>query len=122
MKVYCFLGQRIAFFAATCLSLVLSQATDNQAPTTPAGVTASAVSSSQINLSWAPASDRVGVAGYHVYRNGTLLTSVTTTAYSSVGLAPLTSSCYTVDAYDAAGNVSGQSASACATTTADTTP
>jgi chitodextrinase len=120
MKVHCFLGRRIALLGATCLSLVISHATDNQAPTTPTGLTASAVSSGQINLSWTPSTDRVAVAGYHVYRNGTLLTSVTTTAYSSLGLSPLTSYCYTVDAYDAAGNVSSQSASACATTPADT--
>src|SRR5256885_1353725 len=42
--------------------------TDTTPPSVPTGLRASAVSSSQINLSWAASSDNVGVRGYRVYR------------------------------------------------------
>src|SRR5439155_24631 len=48
---------------------------DTTPPTVPAGLTATAVSSSQINLSWAASSDTVGVSGYRVYRGGTQITT-----------------------------------------------
>src|SRR5205823_4329834 len=53
---------------------------DTTPPTVPTGLTASAVSSSQINLSWTASSDNVGVSGYRVYRNGT---QIATTRASS---------------------------------------
>ncbi len=97
-------------------------AADTTAPTVPTGLTATAVSSSQINLSWNPSTDSggSGLAGYRVYQSGTLVgsTAATTTTYSRTGLAASTQYCYTVAAYDNAGNVSGQSAQACATTQA----
>ena len=49
---------------------------DTSAPSVPAGLTASAVSSIQINLSWTASMDDVGVAGYYIYRNGSLISSV----------------------------------------------
>ncbi len=91
---------------------------DTTAPTTPTNLSATAVSSSQINLSWAASTDAVGVAGYKIYRNGSLLTSTnsTLTTYSDSGLSAATNYSYTVAAYDAAGNNSSQSSSASATT------
>jgi hypothetical protein len=92
-------------------------APDTTPPTVPISLTAAAVSSSQINLTWAASTDNVGVAGYKIYRNGSLLTSVTTgTTYSDTGLTSSTTYSYSVSAYDAAGNVSVQSASVSATT------
>ena len=66
---------------------------DTQAPSTPTNLTASAVSSSQINLSWSASTDNVGVTGYRVYRGRSLLTTVTGTSYNDTGLSP--SSSYT---------------------------
>lgn len=94
---------------------------DTSAPTTPTGFTATAVSTSQINLSWNASTDNVGVTGYDVYRNGAKFTTVTGTSYANTGLAAATTYTYAVDAYDAAGNVSGQ-VSAAATTQPITTP
>lgn len=93
-------------------------------PSTPTNLKATAVSSSQIDLSWTASTDNVGVAGYKVYRDGVYLESIAGTSYSDTGLNPSTSYCYTVSAYDAAGNESPQSAQACATTQEppDTTP
>src|SRR5213078_3122240 len=97
---------------------------DTTPPTVPTGLTASAVSSSQINLSWTASSDNVGVSGYRVYRNGTQIATTSATSFANTGLSPSTTYSYTVAAYDAAGNLSAQSSSASATTPAppDTTP
>jgi len=89
---------------------------DTTAPTVPGGLSATAVSSSAISLSWSASTDEVGVQGYTVYRNGAELASVAGTTFSDSGLSPDTPYQYTVSAYDAAGNRSAQSASASATT------
>jgi poly(beta-D-mannuronate) lyase len=91
---------------------------DTTAPTAPTGLAASAVSSSQINLSWNASSDNVGVTGYDVYRGGSFLKSVTGTSTSDTGLSPSTTYSYTVRAKDAAGNQSSNSNTASATTQA----
>ncbi len=104
-------------------------APDTAAPTTPTGLTATAVSDSRINLSWVAATDNVAVTGYRIFRNGSLLDTVgNVTTYASTGLVASTTYSYAVRALDAAGNVSGLSSSASATTsaapdiTAPTTP
>src|SRR4030042_3272743 len=93
---------------------------DNLTPTTPAGLSATAVSSSQIDLSWTASKDNVGVSGDKLYRDGTYLKSDTSASPADTGLSPETPYCYTISAYDAAGNESGQSTQACATTTIQT--
>ena len=104
---------------------------DAQAPSVPAGFSAQAISSSQINLSWTASTDNVGVAGYRIYRctgsgciPSTQIATSTTNSYSNIGLIASTVYVYRVAAYDAAGNVSGQSSSVTATTQviADITP
>src|SRR6185436_18329730 len=100
-------------------------AADTTAPSVPAGLTATAASSSQINLSWGPAIDSggSGLAGYRVYRNVVQIGTIATPIYSHTGLAAGTSYCYTVGAYDNAGNNSAQTPQVCRTTptAADTT-
>jgi chitodextrinase len=97
---------------------------DTTAPSVPGGLSATALSSLRIDLSWSASSDNVAVAGYRVYRGGVLVSTVTTTSYSDTGLAANTTYSYTVQAYDAAGNQSAQSSAASATTlpVSDTTP
>lgn len=98
---------------------------DMQPPTTPTGLVATALSTSQIKLDWNPATDSVGVAGYRVYRDAgaTPIAMVTTgTSYTDSGLVPATTHNYTVAAFDAAGNQSAQSAPASATTQATPPP
>src|SRR5207247_1261975 len=63
---------------------------DTTPPSVPTGLAATAVSSSQINLSWTASTDNVGVSGYRVYRGGTQIATTTTTAYANTGLAPST--------------------------------
>jgi len=97
---------------------------DTTPPSVPTGLTASAVSSSQINLSWAASSDNVGVSGYRVYRGGTQIATTSVTSFTDTGLSASTTYTYAVAAFDAAGNLSAQSSPASATTPApsDTTP
>ncbi len=90
--------------------------TDATAPTTPANLSASAVSTTQINLTWSASSDKVGVTGYRIFRGGSQIASVSGTNYSNSGLTASTAYSYTVKSVDAAGNLSGNSTSASATT------
>ena len=102
---------------------------DTQAPTAPAGLTATALTSTQINLSWTASTDNVAVTGYQIERcqgagcsNFTPLITVTTTNYSNTGLTAGTAYSYRVRATDAATNLSPYSNTASATTTAGGTP
>ncbi len=92
--------------------------TDSQAPTIPTNLTATAASSTQINLSWSVSTDNVGVTGYKVYRGSSQIATSATNSYSDTGLTANTTYTYTVAAYDAAGNTSAQSTAASATTQA----
>ena len=92
--------------------------TDVTAPSVPAGLTATANSSSQINLAWSAATDEVGVKGYKVYRDGTYIKATTATSMLNTGLTASTQYCYQISAYDAAGNESTKSTEQCATTPA----
>ena len=87
-------------------------------PSVPGGLNSVAASISQINLSWDPSTDTggSGVAGYHVYQDGTQIANVSTINYSATGLTPSTLYCFTVAAYDNAGNDSAASSPGCATT------
>ena len=88
----------------------------------PTNVTATAVSSSQIAVNWAAGAGNTGVTGYRVYRNGSLITTVSATAYQDSNLMPATTYQYTVAAVDGAGNASSQSTAASATTLAPAAP
>ena len=91
---------------------------DTTPPTAPSTLTATAVSSSQINLSWTASTDNVGVTGYQVFRGGTQVGTPTGTSFSDTGLTASTAYSYTVKAIDAAGNLSANSNTASATTQA----
>jgi hypothetical protein len=82
------------------------------APDVPTNLVATAVSDSQINLTWQEKTD-VPVTGYKVY--GSSVATALSTSYSDYGLNPSTEYCYTVSAYNDNGE-SLKSAQACATT------
>lgn len=100
------------------VKLVATGATaDVAAPTTPAAVAAQPIDASRITVAWLAATDNVGVTGYRVYRNGSLLATLgNVTNYVDKGLAASTSYQYSVAACDAAGNCSALSTSATAST------
>jgi fibronectin type 3 domain-containing protein len=89
-------------------------APDGTPPSQPGNLSGTAVSSSQVNLSWSASTDNVGVTGYRVYRNGTLLPGPTQpdptppTSYSDQTASPGTTYTYEVSAMDAAGNESSK--------------
>ena len=87
------------------------------APSTPANLSATAVSSSAINLSWSPVTPPSGcTVTYSVFRNGTQVASnLSGTSYTDGGLAASTAYQYWVRAVDAAGS-SANSNTASATT------
>ncbi|GAA3620515.1 hypothetical protein GCM10022419_127690 [Nonomuraea rosea] len=93
---------------------------ESAAPTTPSGLTATAAGPLTVNLSWSAATDAVGIAGYRITRNGTLVKTLygTATTFSDTGLDPSTAYTYSVRAFDAAGNQSAAGGSASATTPA----
>jgi len=102
---------------------------DTTPPSTPIGLTATAISASQINLSWNASIDNIGVVGYIIYRGGSKIAVVRAgTTYSDLAhtisstysytIAPSTSYTYNVSAYDGAYNVSLQSSPASVTTPA----
>ncbi|MBI2933740.1 MAG: fibronectin type III domain-containing protein, partial [Planctomycetes bacterium] len=109
---------------------------DTTAPTTPTGLTATAVSSSEINLSWNASTDSggSGLAGYQVDVSSSstgpwsMLTFTITTSTSNTGLPSSTTRWYRVQATDLAGNDSAFAGPVSATTqappdtTAPTTP
>ena len=91
---------------------------DTAAPSTPAGLTASAVSYSQINLSWSGSTDTggSGLAGYKIFRGGTQIGTTAATSYSDTTVFGGQTYTYTVAAYDNAQKTSALSGSASATT------
>jgi chitodextrinase len=91
---------------------------DTTPPTAPSSLTATATSPTSVALSWAAATDAVGVTGYSVLRGGAVVGSVngTTTTFNDPGVAAATTYSYTVTATDAAANVSAPSPAAVVTT------
>src|SRR5271157_2075967 len=95
------------------------------APTAPTNLTATAASSSQINLSWTAST---GAASYNVLNSttsggpySTVANGVTTNSYSNTGLAASATYYYVVQAVNSAG-ASAYSAEASATTQSGSAP
>lgn len=93
-------------------------ASDVDAPTVPESLSATAAGASQINLAWTASTDAVGVTGYKIFRGGVQIDTSLTNSYPDNNVIPEATYSYTVKAYDAAGNVSGNSNTATATTAA----
>ncbi len=109
----------ILLFAGCSRDSKSPENTDNDPPSIPANLIATAITYNRIDLSWDISTDNVGVTGYRIFRAGTELTTTTDTDYSDTGLTPSTEYTYTVTAYDAAGNGSAVSEPVTATTHSD---
>jgi chitodextrinase len=66
-----------------------------------------------VDLSWSLSVDDIGVSGYKVYRNGTFLSYADSNEFTDTDLKLDTRYCYTVKAYDGAGNDSSPSNQVC---------
>jgi len=102
---------------------------DTTPPSTVTGLSATVVSSSQVNLVWSAATDTVGVTGYRVERcmgsscsDFVLVASPTSTTFSNTGLSASTTYRYRVRAVDAADNFGSYSTVVSATTQSGSTP
>ena len=100
---------------------------DTTPPSTPTNLAATNATGQSVSVSWSPANDNVGVAGYAVSVNGSSAGTTQATSYTATGLSCGTTAQIGVVAYDAAGNKSGQATtnvatSACPDTTPPTTP
>src|SRR5207342_458578 len=94
---------------------------DTKPPSAPANLAVTAQAQTSIAVSWSPSSDDVGVAGYHVRRGGTLVSTATQTSSTPSNLACGVTYTIGVDAFDAAGNLSPVTTTS-ATTAACSTP
>lgn len=98
---------------------------DEEVPTAPTNLTATALSYPAVNLFWTASTDNVGVTGYRVYRcigvsctPSNQIATPSGTSYQDTGLLASTVYGYTVKAVDAAGNLSAAATTAYATTPA----
>jgi hypothetical protein len=99
-----------AIRAETAALITGTPAPDTTAPTAPTALKATA-GRTQVNLTWSPASDNVGVTRYQVWRSKsstsgfTQVGSPTGTSFTSGSLARRTTYWFKVRAVDAAGNL-----------------
>ncbi len=100
----------------------ICSAGDRQPPSTPRGLTATAASCSEIDVSWDAATDSggSGLEGYDVYRDGNFYTKVMAPlrSLSDGNLPDSTTHSYQVAAFDGAGNRSPKNGARSATTPA----
>jgi hypothetical protein len=90
---------------------------DTVKPSAPTTVSASAIATTSIEVTWPSVVDTgSGVAYYTVYRNGSAVATTSATTFDDTGLNSGTTYTYYVVAVDAAGNASPNSGSASAST------
>ena len=103
--------------------LLLQGQPDTQTPSPPTNLTATPLSATRLNLAWTASTDNGTVADYKVTRDGAQIATTTSNSYSDNGLAPDTTHTYSVQAVDAAGNISNPSNTLVVTTPSpDTAP
>lgn len=111
-----------AVTSSTTVSVTVTAASnDTTPPSVPGGLASPSKTATTVSLAWSAATDNSGgsgVAGYDVYRNGSLVGSPSATQYTDGGLTASTAYTYTVRARDNAGNASAQSGSISVTTAA----
>lgn len=90
---------------------------DTEAPTAPAQLTASATTDTAVTLTWLASTDDVGVSGYQIIRDGSVIGTSAATSYTATGLTPNTTYTFTVKAFDASNNLSAASEPVTITTT-----
>ena len=108
-------------------SLTTAACPDTTPPSTPTGLSTSAVGQTSVALSWTASSDDTAVTGYRVFQGGLQVGTSATTSYTYIGLTCATTYTLGVAAVDAAGNVSGTATknvttAACPDTTPPSTP
>lgn len=104
---------RVPNFLKQVLALTITPSVTTVSLPPPQNLSVTAVSSSQIDLTW----DLVaGASYYNIYRDNNLVASSTVSSYSDTGLSPSTTYTYNVSAVDVSGMESPKSSSVSATT------
>jgi hypothetical protein len=123
--VTAFDGARNSSAASVPAPVTTPAAQADNPPSVPDQVSATAVSSDEVDVSWNASTDNdgTGVAGYVVTRDGNTVATLaaSATSYQDTTVQPSTSYSYTVTAFDTAQNYSAPSSPATATTPAAST-
>ncbi len=83
---------------------------DTQPPSAPTNLTFTEPQTGQIQLNWNASTDNVGVTGYDIYANGSLISTVAGNVLTYTDTQPVSATVtYFVRAHDAAGNQSSNS-------------
>lgn len=82
---------------------------DTTPPSRPTELAGTAVTATQVNLTWSPSSDDQGVAGYRIWRNDVALGTVAETKFADFNAPVGTSNTYILRAFDVLGNESADS-------------
>jgi chitodextrinase len=115
-------GQNPNIFTTTGSTGTTLNIQDGSAPTVPTGLNATNTTVNSTILNWTASTDNVGVDHYDIYQGTNKIGSSTTNSFGITGLQnPNTQYSFTVQAFDAAGNGSAQSAALVVTTLPDTT-
>lgn len=93
---------------------------DTDPPSTPTNLSVSDVTENSARLTWTASIDNVGVAGYNIYLDGTLVDTTVNTFYDFSGLSSETQYMAAVEAFDAASNTSGSAMISFTTLVVDT--
>jgi chitodextrinase len=114
----------VASLGRTTASVTIKLPADTTAPTAPGSATARPLSTTEIGLTWTAGSDNRAVAGYRVWRGGTLVatSNASTRSFTDAGLTPATAYTYTVRTLDASGNLSVPVKATAATIPVDSPP
>lgn len=114
---YTFQGNRNPFIDhPEYVAAIWEGSSDTTAPSVPSSLVSSNITSTSATVSWNASKDNVGVTGYKVFKNGTQVGTSGTTTFNLTGLTASTNYSITVQAYDAAGNSTANSAALLLTT------
>ncbi len=109
---------------STAVSVTVNNAATCSAnPSVPTNLAVSGTTPNSVSLSWSASTPGANctLQGYKVYRNGTLVQTVTSgTSFTDTGLTPSTTYSYTVQAVDTSSHSSAQTAAVNGGTQADT--
>lgn len=75
---------------------------DEESPSVPGNLVATAVGAGSVTLAWSASSDDVAVTGYRILRDDVPVGTTSQLAFTATGLAPSTTYEFEVEAYDAA--------------------
>ena len=110
---YTLTASNSASASTAMVTVTIPSIPDTQPPTTPVLISVTNNGAGEVDLSWTASSDNVGVAGYQILRNGSVIAAVPgkTLTYADKTVSAGSTYSYSVKAFDAALNYSAASSS-----------